>query len=123
MIKIIDKRLSREELTVLCAEYFKTMVKFVVDVEKELMAVGGELQADAETLLLQQGSSQHELWGGNFYPWNEPEKRIEYTSFINIRPSDDNADMEVLNGAIKDKIRMMCERLLMPANEIMPEQD
>ncbi len=59
------------------------------------MAVGGELHADAEALLLQQGSRQEDLWGGNFYPWLEADKRVEYTALINIRPSMDHPHMEV----------------------------
>jgi len=69
---------------------FSDMVKFVVDLKKETLAVGGELHSDAEALLIQDGSSQTDLWGGNFYPGNPKEKQIEFTSMINIRPSQGN---------------------------------
>ena len=48
MILIIHERINKTELKKLCDAFFSTMVKFVVDVEKEIIAVGGELHADAE---------------------------------------------------------------------------
>ena len=44
------------------------MVKYVVDVERGVVAIGGELHADAEQVLLEQGSRQADLWGANYYP-------------------------------------------------------
>ena len=73
----------------------------VIDVETEKIAVGGELHADAEKILLEQGSRHSSIWGANFYPWNEPDKRIEYTALINIRPKQDNPSMEILSEKIK----------------------
>ncbi len=120
MIKVIQEKISAAELAELCQAHFKTMVKFVVDVRQEKMAVGGEMHADGEVLLLEQGSMQSDLWGGNFYPWNAPEQRIEYTSFINIRPSDDNAAMEVLNAAIRAQINVLAQQFLLRADAQMP---
>jgi hypothetical protein len=39
------------------------MLRYVVDVERGTAAVGGELQADEEALLLEMGSRQDDLWG------------------------------------------------------------
>ncbi len=123
MIKIIQQKLSSAELTELCRAHFDTMVKFVVDIQQERMAVGGEMHADAEAMLLAQGSRQSDLWGGNFYPWNAPEQRLEFTSFINIRPSDDNAAMEVLNPEIRSKMHLLAEQFLLGRDEDMPGGD
>lgn len=121
MIKIIDKKIAPGELAELCTAHFKTMVKFVVDVAQERMAVGGELHADAEAELLRLGSMQSDLWGGNLYPWNKPEGRLEYTSFTNIRPSDGNTSMEILNEEIKAKVKVLTERLLLSPTDSIPE--
>ncbi len=120
MIKVIREKISAAELAALCLAHFETMVKFVIDIGTGTMAVGGEMHADAEALLLQQGSRQGDLWGGNFYPWNAPETRVEFTSFINIRPSDDNAAMEVLDPGMRVKIVALAERFLLGSNEEMP---
>ncbi|HNW59860.1 MAG TPA: DUF5674 family protein [bacterium] len=121
MIRIIDTRIAPAELAELCRAHYDTMVKFVADVEQEILAAGGELHSDAEALLLEQGSQQGDLWGGNFYPWKEPDQRIEFTSFINIRPADENPSMEVLDAGNRTRIVALIEKLLLPTRETMPE--
>jgi len=54
------------------------------------MAIGGELHADAEALLLEQGSTQADLWGINLYHEKPAAEWIEFNSLINIRPSQKN---------------------------------
>ncbi len=109
MIKIIKQPLSREELNEFVGKPYSEMIKFVVDVQKEILGLGGELHADAEDCLLKEGSSQADLWGGNYYPG---QKRIEYGSFINIRPSVGNRSMEVENEKIKGRIQAILKKLL-----------
>jgi hypothetical protein len=101
-IASIDNPVTIQEVGSLAAATFKTFVKFVVDLNKEAVAFGGELHADAETLLLKSGSRQQDLWGGNFFP---ADKSIEYTALINIRPSAENAAMEVLRPELRQQIR------------------
>lgn len=43
-------------------------MKFVVDVERGILAIGGEMHAEAEQRLLEHGSRQANLWGANYYP-------------------------------------------------------
>ena len=123
MTRIIETRIAPAELAELCRANYETMVKFVADIEKQILAVGGELHADAEAMLLAQGSHQSDLWGGNFYPWKSPEARIEFTSFINIRPADENASMEVLDVGIRAAIIGIVETLLLPPDELMPAEE
>ena len=89
-MKIIKDKISIEELKKLAEEMFGNLVKAVVDVERKIMAVGGELHADEEALLIENGSEQKNLWGINIYPEIKNEKRIEFDSMINLRPSDEN---------------------------------
>lgn len=81
------------------------MVKYVVDVERGIAAVGGELHADAGALLLENGSSQEHLWGANYYPGRGPEGCIEYTSLINIRPSQGNPSMVVQDEGVRVRMK------------------
>ena len=60
--------------------FFPDMVKAVVDIEQELIAVNGELHADLEELLLNNGSKQQSLYGINIYFGNG---EIEFDSMIN----------------------------------------
>ena len=68
-------------------------------------AVGGELHADAEQLLLESGSKQNNLWGANYYPGRGEEECVEYTSLINIRPSQGNRSMIVQDEGIREVVR------------------
>jgi len=65
-IVVVDRRIDPGELARLSALFFEDMVKYVVDVERRLAAVGDELHADAEALLIEQGSDQWNLWGVNY---------------------------------------------------------
>lgn len=116
-ILIADKKISLAQLRSLCQAWFGDMVKLVVDVNREVVAIGGELYADGEELLLQQGSQQEDLWGVNFYPWHVPHQRIEYTALINIRPHQDNPTMEIVNQAVREKVKTIIERLVLSADE------
>ena len=104
-IVLVDRKLDRSELARLVGAYFEDMVKYVVDVERRVAAVGGELHADAEKLLLEEGSRQADLWGANYYPGRGAEDCIEYTSLINIRPSQGNRSMLIEDSGIKERVR------------------
>ena len=86
-ISIIQKPIEISELAKLAKERFGDMVKAVVDVEREIMIVGGELHADEEAVLLEEGSKQSNLWGINLYPDKKGDELIEFDSMINLRPS------------------------------------
>lgn len=81
------------------------MVKFVVDLERHVICVGGGLHADEEEILLQQGSRQSDLWGANYYLFDPSESRFEYTSMINVRPNDQNTSQAIQSETIRQKVR------------------
>lgn len=104
-ILLLTEPIATDTLRTLVARFFEDMVKYVVDVERGIAAVGGELHADAEALLLENGSSQEHLWGANYYPARGPEGCIEYTSLINIRPSQGNPSMVVQDEGVRVRMR------------------
>ncbi|MBI2616652.1 hypothetical protein HYW55_00795 [Candidatus Gottesmanbacteria bacterium] len=83
---------------------FGTLVKVVVDIEKEILVVDSELHADEEAYLLSQGSHQEHLWGINLYPDLPESEWIEFDSMINLRPASGNISRGVNNPAIREKI-------------------
>jgi len=91
---------------------FTELMKVVVDIEKEILAIDAEMHADLENILLEHGSEQKNLWGANVYPDKNQEDFIEYTSFINIRPNQNNRSMEILDNTIKNKVRGIVTFLL-----------
>jgi len=88
------------------------MIKAVVDLKKEIIALDGELHADLEALLIEKDSRQENLWGINLYLEKPLKERIEYTALINIRPSQDNPSMEIENTKIKKKIGEVVNKLI-----------
>ena len=84
---LVEIQITHSELFELAKERFGDLVKAVVDVERGVMTVGGELHADEEALLLDKGSRQQDLWGINLYPDKSGEEFIEFDSVINLRPS------------------------------------
>lgn len=111
-MEIIQKKISRLSLKEKFNSYFKSVIKAVVDVRKEIIALDGELHADLEELLLKNGSKQEDLWGINLYPEESKENFIEYSALINIKPSQDNPSMEILNSDIKDKVKKVVSELI-----------
>ena len=111
-ILILEEKTGLDDLRRLVDRYFGDMVKFVVDVRLRTVAVGGELHADAERLLLERGSRQEDLWGANYYPGKGKEDCIEYTALINIRPSRGNRSMEIADVEIRRIIREVTHQLI-----------
>jgi len=109
---LIDKPVPLKALLPRITTKFSGLVKIAVDIEKEWIVLDGELHADCETVLLEKGSQQENIWGANIYPENSGDDFIEFISFINIRPSQDNPSMEVLNPEIRDNIKQIVGRLL-----------
>ena len=111
-ILIVDSRIDSHELARLVALFFEDMVKYVVDIERRLAAVGGDLHADAEALLLEGGSLQDDLWGANYYPGRGMEECIEYTALINIRPARGNHSMEVQDATTRKQLKEITHALI-----------
>ena len=103
-VVVLEQRIEAAVLRRL-VERFEDMVKFVVDVERGVIAIGGEMHSDAEEVLLESGSRQADLWGANYYPGRGRESCIEFTSFINIRPSAGNRGMELQDEALRARVR------------------
>jgi hypothetical protein len=106
---IIDATVPLDEFKRMAQGLFGNFVKAVVDVERKILAVNGELDADEEAMLLESGSRQEDLWGINIYPDLEMPDRIEFDSVINIRPSQGNRSRGVDNPEIRDAIRKIVE--------------
>ena len=107
---IIRETLTFEDLKQMAARMFGDLVKAVVDVDRELLAVDAELHADLEALLLQDGSEQRSLWGINLYPEVQADQFIEFDSMINMRPSQANRSRGVEDEAIRRRIIAVVEK-------------
>ena len=111
--RIIRDRISRADLATMAEGQFGDWIKAVVDVSREVMAVGGDLHADDESVLLADGSLQRDLWGVNLYP-GETGDWIEFDSMINLRPSQGNRSRGVDDEQTRVRIREVVESLVPP---------
>jgi hypothetical protein len=111
-ILLVAQPMVREELKKIAEERYGDMVKAVVDVSRKLMAIGGELHADEEKYLLENGSLQDDLWGINIYPDKSGEEMIEFDSMINLRPRLGNRSRRVEDATRRQKIAEVVESLI-----------
>jgi uncharacterized protein DUF5674 len=107
-VRLVRQPVSRSELAEIAAQGFGDMVKAVVDVRRDVVAVGGELHSDEEAALLDDGSLQADLWGINLYPSEQTDGWIEFDSMINVRPSQGNRSRSVEDDALRaDIVRIL----------------
>jgi Protein of unknown function (DUF5674) len=104
-VRLIQSAIARTELAALAEQQFGDMVKAVVDVARGVMAIGGELHADEEAALLDDGSRQSDLWGINPYPGTRDTGWIEFDSMINVRPAQGNRSRDIADEGIRERIR------------------
>jgi hypothetical protein len=84
-------------------------VKLAVDIQRSILAGGGALHADCESVLLEDGSKQEDIWGAD---WNPQTQQVTYEALINIRPRQNNYSMEILDPAIRERIAQITHQLL-----------
>ena len=113
-MRIIDNRTTLEEIRLQEERetvFFDDMVKCVVDLEKEIIAVSAELHVDLEQLLLDSGSEQRNLYGFNII-YDDGE--IEYDSLINPPRNREagfpRAGRDVADPVAREKIKEVVEK-------------
>lgn len=111
-IRIVKDVIAQSELKKIAEERFGDMVKAVVDIERAIMAIGGEMHADEEQILLEAGSKQENLWGVNLYPDAIGDNFVEFDSMINIRPRQGNRSRGVENERIRVAILEIIKKLV-----------
>lgn len=109
---LVDQPLTKEKFSGLMQDHPEGLLKVVVDLRLGVLAVGMELHADGEQLLLDQGSKQEDLWGANVYPDASSGQRIEFTAMINVRPRQSNRSQEIQDPATRKAVHALIRRLL-----------
>ena len=89
-------------------EYYVDMIEGVVDISKEIMAIGGEYHMDANMKILENGSIQADVSGFNIFDRPQDE-RIEFTSLILYPPQAGNMSMSE-DEVIREKMRAIINR-------------
>ncbi len=96
---------TKEEIVKL-KEQFDAYIKTVIDVKRRICSAGSDRHYESEEILLKDGSEQKDLWGGGI---DLETKVIDYNSFINIRPNDNNTSNEIQNENTRDVYKKLTE--------------
>lgn len=108
MIHLLKEKAVPVQVHDMLKEY-ENMIKIVVDIRRRYLSGGGEMHADCETVLLEDGSEQDDLWGANWYP---REQRIEFESLINIRPRLGNRNIVIQDENLRRQVESVTRELL-----------
>jgi Protein of unknown function (DUF5674) len=108
MIHIIRSRATGEQM----AEMYQTLggyIKVAVDVDRAILAGGGAMHADCESVLLQDGSRQEDVWGADWIPATQ---QVAFESLINIRPRQGNRKLEIEDPDLRIRVASIMTDLL-----------
>jgi predicted S18 family serine protease len=108
MIQIIKTKANPDQIESML-QFYSDMVKIVVDIRQRILSGGGEMHADCELSLLENGSEQDDLWGANWYP---ADQSIAYEALINIRPRQGNRSIQIQDEGLRQKVKEITLQLL-----------
>lgn len=108
MIHLLRERAAPEQIAEMLEEY-EEMIKIAVDIRRRVLSGGGEMHADCESVLLEEGSEQDDLWGANWYP---AEQRITFEALINIRPRLGNRGILIQSQELREAVESVTREIL-----------
>jgi hypothetical protein len=108
MIHLLRSRATTQQLTEML-DALGAYVKLAVDTERRILAGGGSLHADCETVLIADGSKQEDIWGADWIPATQ---QVRYEALINIRPRQNNPSLTILDPSIRDRVKDIVELFL-----------
>ncbi len=101
MIILLAQKATPQQISQML-EVYPRLIKIAVDIRRKILGGGGEMHADCEQVLLDNGSEQEDIWGANWYP---AEQRVEYEALINIRPQMGNRGMLIQSEEIRQVVQ------------------
>jgi len=112
-IEVIKEKIRRNKLKELVERNYRNMIKIAVDVEKEIIALGGEFHSEGQAELVNgYGSNGFNVWGANIYIDRPREDRIEFNALINIKPTVPNKSNEIESPVVREKIEKIINKLI-----------
>lgn len=86
----------------------KFYIKTAVDLERRVLAGGGNLHYDCEQALLDDGSRQENIWAAGFMPLTG---KLNFESMVNLRPRQ-NRSMELIDPIIRERVAQIIVEFL-----------
>lgn len=108
MILVLDRKATPEEIKQ-AREIYDDYIKTVIDVEKDLLAIGGEYHIDCEEILIEMGSKLENLYGGGY---RVSTKEVEYMAMSNYKPALNKNTYEIMDKDIREKLYELTKKYL-----------
>ena len=108
MVNLIQERATKEQLEEML-ENLSSYIKVAVDIERGVLAGGGEHHADCEAVLLENGSKSVDIWRADWYPLKQD---VGYEFLTNITPRQNHRSMESQDRSIIKQVAEIVEQLL-----------
>jgi hypothetical protein len=108
LILLITSRATRKQLEEM-QQALKTYIKLAVDIRLGILAGGGLLHADCESVLLENGSEQEDVWGADWIPATQ---QVTFESLINLRPRQKNFALDITDPTIRKQVEQVARELL-----------
>ena len=111
MIHVIATGQATPEQLQEMLEAMQTYVKVAVDVRRRVLAGGGATHVDCESVLLEQGSQDGDVWGAD---WHPDKQDIQFEALLNLRPKQGNHSLSIVDprvrGTVETIVRERLER-------------
>ena len=108
MIILLDRKITSKEFAQ-AREVYNDYIKTVIDLEKNVLAVGGEYHIDCEEMLLNSGSKLENLYGGGY---RISTGDVEYMAMSNYKPALGKLTYEISDLLIRRKLKELTEKFL-----------
>lgn len=103
----IDHLPTPNDICLLTEEY-PQYIKLSADIKQQILYGGSRLHFDCEQKLIDNENSKNEnIWSGGV---NLKSKKIEYTAVANIKLSQNNPGLEILDQNIRIKFKEIVKR-------------
>lgn len=100
LIHVITDKATPEQVREM-AVFYTAHIKVAVDIERRILAGGGEWHSDCEEVLRKRGSTQENIWGAGYKPSS---REVDFYSLVNIRPRQNNPDQAILSTEVRQKV-------------------
>lgn len=108
IIHVIVTRATQDQVRDMLSFYGNVM-KIAVDIERGILAGGGEMHADCEGVLVQLGSRNDDIWGANWIP---SDQELKFEALLNIRARLNNRTMYLQDPTRRARLQRIVEELL-----------
>lgn len=108
MVLVLDRKITQDEFQKALEDY-EDYIKVVVDIEKDVIVVGGEYHIDGEEVLIQSGSLRENLYGGGYRPST---KEVEYMAMSNYKPALGKTTYEITDLGVREKLKNLVQKFL-----------